>query len=46
MIIKPEAWISKPDHDGNGLLQAWVTEGEAEFPIPIETHQVSLNDDI
>lgn len=44
MIIKPEAWISKPDHDGNGLLQAWVTEGEAEFPIPIETHQVSLND--
>lgn len=44
MIIKPEAWISKPDHDGNGLLQAWVTEGEAEFPIPIETHQVSLDD--
>lgn len=44
MIIRPEKWISEPDYEGNGLLQAWVTEGEAEFPIPIETHNVFPDD--
>lgn len=36
MIIRPEEWISKPDHDGNGRLNAC----EVNFPIPIETHNV------
>ena len=44
MIIRPEEWISKPDIDGNGLLQAWMVDGEIDFPIPIETHNVFLED--
>jgi hypothetical protein len=44
MIIKPEEWISKPDHDGNGQLNAWMEDGEVNFPIPIETHNVFPED--
>lgn len=44
MIIRPEEWISKPDIDGNGFLQAWVEDGEVGFPIPIETHNVRIDD--
>lgn len=44
MIIRPEEWISKPDHDGNGRLNAWVEDGEVNFPIPIETHNVFPED--
>ena len=44
MIIRPEEWISKPDHDGNGQLNAWMEDGEVNFPIPIETHNVFPED--
>lgn len=36
MIIRLKEWISKPDHDGNGRLNAWMEDGEVNFPIPIE----------
>lgn len=44
MIIRPEEWISKPDQDGNGQLNAWMEDGEVNFPIPIETHNVFPED--
>ena len=28
MIIRLKEWISKPDHDGNGRLNAWMEDGE------------------
>ena len=44
MIIRPEQWLSPPDLDRNGLLKAWVIDGNTEFPIPIETHNVDQED--
>ena len=44
MIIRLKEWISKPDHDGNGRLNAWMEDGEVNFPIPIETHNVFPED--
>ena len=44
MIIKPTEWINKPDENGDGLLEAWAANDAAEFPIPIETHNVSAED--
>ena len=44
MIIRLKEWISKPDHDGNGQLNAWMEDGEVNFPIPIETHNVFPED--
>ncbi len=41
MIVRPEKWIIKPDENGDGLLKAWAGSGVTEFPIPIETHNVS-----
>ena len=44
MIVRPDEWITKPDENGDGLLKTWVVSGDVEFPIPIETHNVSLED--
>lgn len=44
MIVKPKEWISRPDDDGNGFLTALMKDGEVEFPIPIETHNVFPED--
>ena len=44
MIIRPEEWIMIPDEEGDGLLEAWVGNEKFGFPIPIETHKVSLED--
>ena len=44
MIIIPQNWIKEPDENGDGFLQARVKSGDAGFPIPIETHNVALND--
>lgn len=44
MIVEPKEWISKPDGSGNGVLKALIKVGEAEFPIPIETHNVFHED--
>ena len=44
MIVRPDEWITKPDENGDGFLEAWVVSGDVEFPIPIETHNVSLED--
>lgn len=40
MIVKPEEWISKPGDNGIGLLKVLMVEGEADFPILIETYNV------
>ena len=45
MIIRPEEWISKPDHGRDGRLNAWMEEGEASFPISLEIHNV-LSEDV
>ena len=44
MIIEPSEWIKVPDDNGDGFLLGYVTEGSLEFPIPIETHNVSVGD--
>ena len=44
MIIIPKKWINEPDEDGDGLLEARAESGEVSFPIPIETHNVALDD--
>lgn len=44
MIIRPEKWICKPDDDGNGLLKAQMGDGDVEFPVLVETHNVSPDD--
>lgn len=44
MIVIPEEWIHEPDAEGNGLLRAMVVSGNLEFPIPIETYNVALDD--
>lgn len=44
MKIRPEEWIREPDEDGNGFLEGWMVSGDTEYPIPIETHNVSIND--
>lgn len=44
MIIIPKNWINEPDENGNGLLEAQIEKGEVDFPIPIETHNVSAAD--
>ncbi len=44
MIVRPEEWITKPDENGDGLLKAWAGSGTEEFPLPIETHNVSFDD--
>lgn len=44
MIVEPKEWISKPDDSGNGVLRALIKDGEVEFPIPIETHNVFHED--
>lgn len=44
MIIRPEEWIVKPDKNGDGFLLAWVVSGDREYPIPIETHHVAVED--
>lgn len=44
MIIRPEEWIEKPDENGDGFLLAWVVSGDQEYPIPIETHHVAIED--
>ena len=44
MIVRPDEWITKPDENGDGLLKTWVVSGDVEFPIPIETHNISLED--
>lgn len=42
MIVRPEAWIIEPDAEGDGLLKAWAGHGSTEFPLPIETHGVFI----
>lgn len=44
MIVRPEVWITEPDEKEDGLLKAWAGSGCTEFPLPIETHGVSLDD--
>lgn len=44
MLVRPEVWISEPDCKGNGFLKAWMVDGEVEFPMPIETHNVSIEE--
>lgn len=44
MIVKPEEWISKPGDNGIGLLKVLMVEGEADFPILIETYNVFPED--
>ena len=44
MLIRPEEWIIQPDGKGDGLLKAWAGNGTAEYPLPIETHNVSPDD--
>lgn len=44
MIVKPEEWISKPGDNGIGLLKVLMVEGEADFPILIETFNVFPED--
>ena len=42
MIVRPEEWIKEPDAEGDSLLKAWTGYGSTEFPLPIETHGVFL----
>lgn len=44
MEIRPEEWIREPDEDGNGFIEGWMVSGDTEYPIPIETHNVSIRD--
>lgn len=44
MIIRPEEWLIRPDENGDGLLKAWAGSGVTEFPLPIETHNVSAEE--
>ena len=44
MIVRPEVWITEPDEKEEGLLKTWAGNGCTEFPLPIETHSVSLDD--
>lgn len=44
MLIRPESWIAEPNEEGDGFLVVWMLEGKLEFPMPIETHNVSLED--
>ena len=44
MIVKPEEWLSKPGDNEIGLLKVLMVEGEADFPILVETYNVLLED--
>ena len=44
MIIEPNEWIKISDDNGEGFLLGNVAEGSIEFPIPIETHNVCVDD--
>ena len=44
MIIIPEEWISEPDENGNGFLEGWMLSGDEEYPVPVETHHVKIED--
>lgn len=40
MRIVPEKWIYEPKENTGGLLLAHAEGGKAEFPLPVETHNV------
>lgn len=37
MIIRLKEWISKPDHDGNGRLNAWMEDEVGLLTVGIVT---------
>lgn len=43
MLVEPMFWVNKPDGNGDGILQAYVS-GTEDIPFPIETHNVAEND--
>ena len=43
-VAVPEKWIKAPDENGDGLLQIWLCELGELCTLPIETHNVSLED--
>ncbi len=44
MIVKPLEWLSKPDEKGNGFLTVWAEFKNFAAPMPVETHNISLED--
>ncbi len=42
MLLKPTFWVSKPDENLDGILQAYVI-GANDIPFPIEMHNVAEN---
>lgn len=44
MMVTIEKWLVEPDENGNGLLSAWLESGEISAPLPVETHNVSIDE--